>query len=98
MGKKKLELPENCLHKGFFWCKTPSQCIGCYYHPDKKIALIKKEKDEFKSVKYHWFYHDKKHVKICLEMLEDIKAGKGLFKNGTRCWFKHSRKGENNNE
>lgn len=89
----KLEFPDSCPHRVFFWCKKPSECIGCYYNPDKKIALIKKDEDDpNKSVKTDWFYGNKKQAKLGLQNLEDIKNGKGLFKNGNRYRMKHSRK------
>ena len=91
----KPQFPDDCPHKAFFWCKSPSECIGCYYNPDKKIALMQRsEDDEKKTAKDNWFYHDKKHAKECLSLLDDIRLGKGLFKNGTRCRFKHARKDE----
>lgn len=91
--KFKPRFPENCPHKAFFWCKSPSECIGCYYNPDKKVALMTRDPDDpKKNAKRDWFYGDKKHAKECLEMLEDIKHGRGLFKNGTRFRFKHQRK------
>lgn len=94
---KKLTFPENCPHKQFFGCKNPSECVGCYYNPDKKYALmLKRNDDEPKTAKNNWFYNDKKHSKICLDMLDDIKNGRGLLKGGTRCYFKNARKGDEN--
>jgi hypothetical protein len=85
-------LPENCAHKQFFWCKKPSECVGCYYHPEKKVALTKRHPDDpNKTTKDNWFYGSKRQAKLGLKNLEDIKNGKGLFKNGTRCRFRHSR-------
>ena len=93
--KKKIRFPEDCPHKPFFGCTRASECRGCYYNPDKKIALMLREPDDQpKTAKDNWFYGDKKHAKICLEMLDDIKHGRGLHKNGTRCYFKYARKSE----
>lgn len=97
---RKSVFPENCPHKQFFGCKNPSDCIGCYYNPDKKYALMLRNKDdEPKNSKDNWFYGNKKSAKISLQTLDDIKNGRGLLKGGTRCYFKNARKGgEDTNE
>ena len=93
------KFPDNCPHKPFFWCKRASECIGCYYNPDKKIALMTKDPDDpKKTAKNDWFYGNKKHAKECLEILEDIKYGRGLRKGGTRSRFKHAREKEDEDE
>lgn len=85
--------PKDCPHRAFFWCKTPSRCVGCYYNPEKKIALMtRNEDDPKKTAKNDWFYGNKKHAKECLKLLEDIRLGRGLLPNGTRHRFKHQRK------
>ena len=81
--------PDDCPHKPFFGCKTPKGCVGCYWNPDKKIALMGEEK---KTAKVHWFYGDKGHSKKVLKVLEDIKSGKGLGKGGTRTYLRYARK------
>jgi len=95
--KWKNQFPENCPHKAFFGCKVANQCQGCYYNPDKKIALMPKygipfEPGEKKNTKEHWFYGDKKHSEKALGLLEEIKSGKGLLKGGARSHFKYARK------
>ena len=93
--KQRKEFPEDCPHRPFFGCARPSDCVGCHYNPDKKIALMLRDPDdEPKTAKFNWFYSDKKHAKICLDMLDDIKHGRGLLKGGNRCYFKYARKGE----
>lgn len=93
--KKKIGFPDDCPHRPFFHCKTASGCKGCYYNPDKKIALMKKnEDDEPKNSKEHWFYHSKKHSKECLKLLDDIKHGRGLMPGGNRHYFRYARKTE----
>ena len=91
--KPKPTFPEDCPHKPFFACKRPSECVGCYYNPDKKIALATKHEDDpKKNAKDHWFYHSKKHAKERLKNLDDIKHGRGLLKGGNRSYFKYARK------
>lgn len=91
--KIKIDFPENCPHKPFFGCNKKSECLGCYYNPNQKIAMMKRDIDDpTKSPKDDWFYGSKRHAKKCLEMLEDIKLGRGLHKGGTRCYFKYARK------
>ena len=95
----KNQWPEDCPHKPFFGCKSPNECQGCYYNPDKKIAMMPKygqtfDKEDKKNTKDHWFYHYKSHVKESLEFLSDIKSGKGLKKGGTRYYFKYARKND----
>jgi hypothetical protein len=93
--KQKIGFPENCPHKPFFGCSRASECVGCYYNPDVKIALMVRDPDDDpKTAKVNWFYADKKHAKVCLEMLDDIKQGRGLHKGGTRCHFRYGRKTE----
>ena len=99
--KWKVTWPDNCPHKAFFGCKIMSQCQGCYYNPDKKIALMPKkgqDDDEKKTAKIHWFYGDKKYSEKALKLLEEIKLGKGLHKGGTRSHFKYSRKKDEEDE
>ncbi len=85
--------PEDCPHYAFFRCKSPRECVGCYYNPERKIAMMPKPGVELeKGEKKPWFYSSKKHAKLALEMLNDIKTGKGLHKKGNRCYFKHARK------
>lgn len=103
VAKKRIQFPEDCPHKPFFKCTVASQCQGCYYNPDKAIALMPKkgqefEKGEKKNTKDHWFYGDKSHVKKALGLLEDIKTGKGLHKGGARCHFKYARKNNEEDE
>lgn len=94
--KFKPRWPDNCPHKAFFWCKSPRECVGCYYNPEKKVALMTTgDDDPKKTAKKDWFYgQTKKQVEERLQTLEDIKHGKGLFKGGARCRFKHARKSE----
>lgn len=94
--KVRAQFPENCPHRPFFGCRTAGGCIGCYYNPDVKIALMKRdEDDQDKTAKDNWFYGNKKHAKECLAILEDIKHGRGLLKGGNRTYFKYARnKGE----
>ena len=77
--KIKPKLPDSCPHRPFFGCKLTNECLTCYYNPDVKQNL--------------WFYNQtKSEIKKRLQTLDDIKSGKGLFKNGTRCYFKYQRK------
>jgi len=93
--KTKAHFPDNCPHKPFFGCTRPSECMGCHYNPVKEIALMTKDPDDpKKTAKENWFYGDKKNAKARLEMLEDIKHGRGLLKGGNRCYFKYARKSE----
>jgi len=78
--KVKPQFPPDCKHKWFFKCKYARECIGCYYNPDKKIAMMKKHEDDSPKPKTLWFYHDKKFAKEMLKMLEDIKQGRGKYK------------------
>ena len=95
--KLKPYFPKDCLHRPFFWCKTPSKCIGCYYNPEKKIALMRRfEDDEKKTAKVNWFYgRGKRNVKKLLKFLDDIKHGRGLHRGSTRLYFRYARKSEN---
>lgn len=91
--KKTISMASDCPHKPFFNCKGAKGCQGCYYNPDKKTALLKKNpEDPSKNAKTHWFYGNKVHAKKALKLLDDIKKGKGLFKNGNRFYFKHAKK------
>jgi len=91
--RKKETFPENCPHKPFFNCKVARNCVGCYYHPVKKIALMPKTPDDPpKTARNHWFYGVKSHSKRALKLLDDIKHGRGLCKGGTRTYFKYARK------
>lgn len=80
--------PKDCAHINFFWCKSASECFGCYYNPIKEEAL--KNRDKFqgeykKTTKHDWFYGGpKKEIKEILQLLDDIRKGRGLFKNGRR--------------
>ena len=58
----------------------------------KADAFANKEPDE----KRIWFYSSKTHVAKCLHELEEIRKGKGIHPGGSRCYFKHARK--NNDE
>lgn len=83
----------DCPHKNFFGCKYARECMGCYYNPDMKIALMPKQEDDPNKTKTNdWFYGNKVHSKKALKMLDDIKKGKGVRKGGHRCYFKHSKK------
>ena len=94
--KFKAHFPDNCPHKPFFACTRASECVGCYYNPEKAIALMTKDEDDPpKTAKENWFYGDKKHAKASLATLEDIKHGRGLLKGGNRCYFKYARKSDN---
>ncbi len=78
--KPKATFPMDCKHKWFFRCKTPSRCVGCYYHPVRKIAMMTRHEDDDPKPRSLWFYADKRHVKDSLKMLEDIKYGRGKYK------------------
>jgi len=94
-AKPKARWAIDCPHRNFFACKVASGCVGCYYNPDMKTALMLKQEDDPKKNKTNdWFYGNKAHVKKALKMLADIKTGKGLRKGGRRCYFKHSKKEE----
>lgn len=93
-----LQFPPNCPHKPFFGCKRPSECVGCYYNPNKEISFKLKNPDSTPRPKWMWFYHNKKEAQERLQLLDDIKNGKGLFKNGTRTYFKYARKNEDDDE
>lgn len=88
--KEKLTLPENCEFKSQFYCKNPKDCIGCYYHPIKEIALDDGEGGRKSS--HLWLWSDKKHAKTMLKLLDDIRKGKGLHKGGNRSYLKHSKR------
>ena len=91
----KVGFPESCPHKPFFGCTKASECLGCYYNPSKKVAMMLRDPDDRKkNQQTDWFYSSSRHAKKCLEMLEDIKHGRGLHKGGTRCYFKYARKGD----
>lgn len=85
-------LAEECSHKPLFGCKRPIECRGCYYNPNKKIALMTVEIADVKTVGNDWLYGNKKHTKTTLSILEDIKHGRGLHKGGNRSYFKYARK------
>lgn len=89
---KRIGFPKDCNHQAFFGCKKPNKCLGCYYNPIKADAFANKEPDE----KRIWFYSSKTHVAKCLHELEEIRKGKGIHPGGSRCYFKHARK--NNDE
>lgn len=74
----KPKFPSDCPHKNFFGCKTPTFCTTCYYNPDIKQTP--------------WFYSDKRHAKKMLDMLEDIRLGRGLRPGGKRTPWKYARK------
>jgi len=103
-GPKKFKpyWPDDCPHRPFFKCKTPTGCQGCYHNPEKKIALMPKrgheDDKEKKTAKIHWFYGVKSHVKKSLGLLDDIKNGRGLHPGGTRSYFKYARKIEEDDE
>ena len=60
--------------------------------------MLNHEDDPKKTAKNDWFYGNKKHAKVCLEMLEDIKHGRGLLKGGRRYHFKYARTKSNDEE
>jgi len=90
--KFKPYLAQTCPHKQFFGCTKPRDCVGCYYNPEQKIAMMKRDEDDPPTNKSHWFYASKKHSEELLNMLDDIKNGIGLSKGGNRCYFKNARK------
>jgi hypothetical protein len=92
--KVKLQLAEDCPHRPLFGCVKPTECVGCYHNPVKKMALMINEDEDKKTARDNWFYGTKKHSKACLEILDDIKRGKGLHRGGTRCYLKYARKSE----
>lgn len=87
--KFKPYFPPNCPHRPMYRCKRPSECVGCYWNPEKKVALMAKSEDD--EPKKLWFYSNKKDAKEQLKLLDDIKNGVGLFPNGNRCKFKNAR-------
>ncbi len=94
-AKAKPKWAPDCPHKAFFRCANARQCQGCYYHTEKKFALMPRyghAVEEKKTAKIHWFYGDKAHVKKALKLLDDIRLGKGLKSGGNRCYFKHAKK------
>lgn len=96
--KSKLSMPDNCSHKNFLWCKNASNCVGCIYHPIKEIALMKRHEDEEEKDESMWFYYDEEDARERLKILDDIRLGKGLFKNGRRSNFRFSQRNVDKDE
>lgn len=96
LARFKNSFPDNCPHKPFFGCRSANSCQGCYYNPNVKIALMPRfgheDDGDKKTAKEHWFYGDKKNSAKSLAILDDIKHGRGLMPGGNRCYFKYSKR------
>jgi len=97
--RKPKDFPVDCAHFAFFGsCKTAKKCLGCYYNPNRIEAMQKTNPEDEPKRSSQWFYSSKRHSTNMLNMLEDIKSGKGLFKNGNRCYFRYQRRDKNEEE
>lgn len=91
-SKLKITIPDNCPHKHLHWCKTARGCKGCYYHPVREIAMMKRDPEDEDKPDWWWFYADEEDARERLKTLDDIRLGKGLFPNGKRCNFRFAQK------